>query len=164
MTKYEFSFVPATPCNDIANIDESTISIIKHVRLGSFADGINAVCSQPNDNTITFKAKRNGSLVPLVAIFESNNPKAKTIQTTKSNLKRICQHFRYSHFHGISTKSTLAFDNVEIEDNMRGYEVIHSNSEAWESITCFKPGKFYSNIYDQLFVVIFLLNTYILKF
>ena len=136
------NFVPATTCNNIANTDESTISIIKHVRLGSFADGIKADCSQPNDNTITFKANRNGSLVPLVAIFDEKNPKAKTIQATKNNLKRICKHFRYSHFHGQSTKSTLLFDNVEIEDNMRGYEVIHSNFEAWESITCFKPGIF----------------------
>ena len=126
--------------------------MIKHVRLGSLEDGINAVCSQTNDNTLTFKALRNGSLLPLVAIFDANNPKAKTIQATKNNLKRICQHFRYSHFYGQSTKSTLTFDNVEIEDNMRGYKVIHSNSEAWESITCFKPGSYFFNILGQLFV------------
>lgn len=153
------SSVLGTACRDIVNEAESTISIIKHVRLGSLEDGINAVCSQTNDNTITFKALRNGSSVPLVAIFDANNPKAKTIQATKNNLKRICQHFRYSHFNGRSSKSTPTFDNVEIEDNMRGFKVIHSNSEAWESITCFKPGSFFSNTLGHLFINSFILLT-----
>ena len=90
-------------------------------------------------------------MVPLVAIFDTNDPEAKTIQATKTNLKRICQHFRYSHFRGQSSKSTLAFDNVEIEDNMRGFEV-HSSSEAWESITCFKPGILYLSTYGEQIV------------